>query len=145
MVAGIGRLAAALAMASFPLAAVAQVIPPSEQPGRERERFIERPAARAQPGGPGISLPSTIAPAGAENIRVLIRGVRITGATVYRPEQLAPLYADMVGHEVPLAAIYELARRITAKYGSDGYVLSRAIVPPQELPRQGAVIRIQVV
>ena len=33
----------------------------------------------------------------------------------------------------PLTAVYALAQKITAKYGNDGYVLSRAIVPPQQL------------
>ena len=47
--------------------------------------------------------------------------------------------------EVPLTAVYDLARRITAKYGAAGYVLSRAVVPPQNFGRHGAVIRIQVV
>src|SRR4029077_2714040 len=47
--------------------------------------------------------------------------------------------------EIPLAAVYELARRITAKYGAAGYVLSRAIVPPQNFGRHGAVVQIQVV
>ena len=56
-----------------------------------------------------------------------------------------PLYADMLGREISLAAVYDLARRITAKYGAAGYVLSRAIVPPQNLGPRGAVVRIQVV
>ena len=34
------------------------------------------------------------------------------------------LYADLIGAEVSLAAVYDLARRITAKYGAAGYVLS---------------------
>ena len=51
----------------------------------------------------------------------------------------------MIGHEWSLQSIYDLARRITAKYGNDGYVLSRAIVPPQALNPKGAVVRIQVV
>jgi hypothetical protein len=33
---------------------------------------------------------------------------------------------------------------VTAKYGGDGYVLSRAIVPVQELDPNGAVVKIQV-
>ena len=69
----------------------------------------------------------------------------ITGATVYGDADFAPLYADLVGREVPLAAVYELARRITAKYGAAGYVLSRAIVPPQNFGRANAVVQIQVV
>ena len=68
MLAGGCRLLAVLAMLFLPVVAVAQVIPPSAQPGRERERFVEPQAPRAQPGGV-IALPSTVAPPGAERIR----------------------------------------------------------------------------
>jgi hemolysin activation/secretion protein len=145
MVPGRRRLLAVLAMLFLPVCAVAQVIPPSEQPGRERERFVEPQGPRAQPVGPTISLPSTVAPAGAESIMLSVRRIVITGATVYDEPDFAPLYADLIGQEVPLAAIYDLARRITVKYGAAGYVLSRAVVPPQNFGRHGAVVRIQVV
>ena len=36
-----------------------------------------------------------------------------------------------------------IAQRLTAKYGNDGYVLTRAVVPPQELSPDGAVVRIE--
>jgi hemolysin activation/secretion protein len=145
MIFGLCRVAAALAITSIPVAAIAQVIPPSDLPGRERERFIEPPAARAQPRGPVITLPSTVAPPGAETVKLVISGVRLSGSTVYSEADLSPLYADLVGREVSLQAVYELAQRITARYGRDGYVLSRAIVPPQNLSPRGAVVRIQVV
>lgn len=135
---------AALIAGLFSGAASAQV-PPSEQPGRERERFVEPPAPRAQPGGPTVTLPSTTAPAGAESITVVLTRVVIEGATVYSASELAPLYADLVGRPVPLTAVYDIARRVTAKYGADGYVLSRAVVPPQNFGRTGAVVRIRVV
>ncbi len=121
------------------------MIPPSEQPGRERFRFTEPPAPRAEPAGPRVALPGTVAPEGAEKIQIKIRDIRIEGATVYRPEELALLYRDMIGREVALSAVYDLAQRITTKYGADGYVLSRAIVPPQNLTKGGAVIRIQII
>lgn len=139
------RIVAALAMLAVPVVAMAQVIPPSEQPGRERERFTQPPSPLARPGGPVVTLPSTVAPKGAEKVFLRVRGVRITGSTVYSKEQLAPLYADLIGHRVSLATIFVLAQRVTAKYGSDGYVLSRAIVPPQQLNPKGAIVRIQVV
>ncbi len=145
MAAGRYRLWAVLAMLSVPVTAAAQVIPPSEQPGRERQRFEEPQLPRAQPGGTAITLPSTVAPPGADAIRLNIRGVVVTGATVYSEADLAALYADLIGPDRSLAAVYEIARRITAKYGADGYVLSRAVVPPQNLKPGGAVIRIQVV
>jgi hemolysin activation/secretion protein len=108
------------------------VIPPGEQPGRERERFAVPRAPRAQPSGLAISLPSTTAPPGAEKIKIIVRAVRIEGSNVYRAEQLAALSQNLVGHEVTLTAVYDLARRITERYGDDGYVLSRAIVSVQE-------------
>jgi len=145
MVAGACRIFAVLAIAAVPVVAVAQVIPPSEQPGRQRERFEQPVVPQAQPGGVAISLPSTVAPPGAENIFIRVRGVHIIGSTVYTAEQLAALYADLIGQRVSLAAIYELAQRITAKYGNDGYVLSRATVPPQQLDPKGAIVHIEVV
>jgi hemolysin activation/secretion protein len=135
---------AALALLVLAQPALAQ-IPASELPGRQRERFEQPRAPLSRPGGPAISLPSTVAPAGAERLRVLVHGVRVVGSTIYRAEDLEPLYHDIVGREVPVTAIYDLAQRITAKYGRDGYVLSRAIVPPQELSPHGATVLIQIV
>jgi hemolysin activation/secretion protein len=141
---GMFRSAVAAAMVMFTTFAVAQ-IPPSAQPGRERERFTVPRAPLSQPGGTAISLPSTVAPEGAEQTFLVVRSVRVTGATVYTQEQLAPLYADLIGKRVSLKAIYDLAQKITSKYGNDGYVISRAIVPPQQLEPAGADIVIQVV
>jgi hemolysin activation/secretion protein len=152
MVACVRSVAAALAMVSVSFAAVAQVVPPgaqvvppSDQPGRERERFERPPVPLAQPGGPAISVPGIEAPPGAAETKLVIRQIRIVGATIYTAAQLAELYADVVGKTVTLQAVYDLAQRITAKYGGDGYVLSRAIVPVQQLDPNGAVVKIQVV
>jgi hemolysin activation/secretion protein len=146
MPAGVCRVIAALALVVATTAAMAQPVPPSStQPGRERERFTEPPAPRAEPGGTAISLPSTVAPQGADRVNVLVRDVQIDGMTVYTKEQLAPLFADMIGRQVTLQAIYDLAQKITTKYGKDGYVISRAIVPPQQLDPGGATIQIQVI
>ena len=135
-----------LAMLAVTEAALAQLVPNIVQPGREREQLLERrPVPRAQPGGPAISLPSTEAPPGAATTLLTIRRFQIVGATVYSDEQFAALYRDLLNRQVPLDAVYDLAKRITAMYGADGYVLSRAIVPPQDLSPRGAVIRIQVI
>ena len=139
------RIATAVAILGIFGTASAQIIPPSAQPGRERERFTQPPVPRAQPGGPPVSLPSTVAPPGADKVKIFIRSVRVVGSTVYSPAQLESVYADLLGRGTSLATVYEIARRITAKYGADGYVLSRAIVPPQKFDPKGAVVRIQVV
>jgi hemolysin activation/secretion protein len=149
--AGLSALAFRVVLAAFAGslacdAAFAQLVPGAVQPGREREQlFQQRVAPRAVPGGVGISMPSTEAPAGADKTILTIRRVVITGSTIYKDEQLLPLYQDVLHKKVTLEVVYDIAKRITAKYGADGYILSRAIVPPQELNPGGATIRIQVV
>jgi hemolysin activation/secretion protein len=143
---GVCRAIAALALVVVTTAAMAQpVVPSSVQPGREQQRFSEPPAPQSQLGGAAISLPSTVAPKGADQTFVLVRDVHVDGATVYKPDELAPLYADLIGHKVALQAIYDLAQKITTKYGNDGFVISRAIVPPQELDPAGATVHIKVI
>ena len=139
------RFALVLPLVGVSTLALAQAIPPNVGAGRERERFIEPTPPRARPGGAAISLPSTTAPPEAKNIHVVIRGFQVVGATVYGDEQFSPLFQDLIGRSVPLQAVYDLAQRITAKYGADGYVLSRAIVPVQELEPAGATVRIEVI
>ena len=86
-----------------------------------------------------------MAPTGAKETRLVVRKIQVVGATVYSEEQLRPLYQDLLGHRVTLQEVYDVAQRITAKYGADGYILSRGVVPAQELSPGGASVRIEVV
>ena len=54
------RAVAVLAILGVCTTSLAQVIPPSEMPGRERERFTDPPPPRAQPGGSIFSPPGAI-------------------------------------------------------------------------------------
>jgi hemolysin activation/secretion protein len=145
MIAGLRAIAVAVALVCASSAATAQIVPPSDLPGRQRERFETPPVPLAQPGGPIITQPGVEAPPGAAETALVIRQITIVGSTVYSKAILAELYADLIGERVTLKDVYDLAGRITAKYGADGYVLSRAIITPQQLDPNGAVIRIEVV
>src|SRR5260370_7461327 len=123
MVACVRAVAAALAMVSVSFAAVAQVVPPgaqivppSDQPGRERERFERPPVPLAQPGGPAISVPGIEAPPGAAETKLVIRQIRIVGATVYTAPQLAELYAHLLAKTVTLKTVSNLPHPITPTY-----------------------------
>src|SRR5262245_3103891 len=99
------RIIAALLLLACWQPAHAQPIPSSELPGRAREDISQQPRAPlSRPGAPIVSLPSTVAPPGAEKLMVTVRGVRITGNTVYSAADLEPLYRDLVGREVPVTA-----------------------------------------
>jgi hypothetical protein len=73
MFAGVCRIVAVWAMVGASTAAVAQVIPPSELPGRERERFTTYPVTPFQPGAPIAGLPSAQPPPGTSDIKIVIR------------------------------------------------------------------------
>src|SRR5438876_4008595 len=109
MLTGVPAIAAALAMVCVSFAAVAQgvppgaqIVPPSDQPGRERQRFQPPVVPLAQPGGATLKVPGIEAPPGAAETTLVIRAIRVTGATVYSDAQLAELYAGLIGKRVTL-------------------------------------------
>ncbi len=72
-------------------------------------------------------------PRAVEELSFTIKGIKVTGATVYRPEALRPLYQSLIGKSVHLSDIIHVAEAIEAKYRADGYVLTRAYVPAQSV------------
>jgi len=60
---------------------LAQVIPPSDQPGQERFRFTEPPAPLSRPAGPLIQLP-TVRQLALVCVWALL-GIMLTGAAIW--------------------------------------------------------------
>lgn len=131
-----------LAVASLCLAlmrvAAAQAPPlqlptPAEQV-RPQERAL--PPTSPLPGAPppGVvvrPLGGAEAPPGAEAVTIALNGILLDSATVYPPDVLAQDYAEQLGKDVPLTELFAIARRIETRYRSDGYVLTRVLVPEQ--------------
>lgn len=65
--------------------------------------------------------------------KVFVAHFRVTGSTVFSPEDLRALLAQEEGKELTLVEIEALAGRITARYRGEGYILARAYVPAQEI------------
>jgi hemolysin activation/secretion protein len=66
----------------------------------------------------------------------VLTSLTIDGVTAYPLRDLAPLYADYLAREISQEDLVRIAQAITDKYRSDGYFLSRAVVPPQG-PQRG--------
>lgn len=138
-----GGLALALSL-TLPMAgdATAQQLPGSVDPGRLQQRF--EPPTRPTPPPPALpTTPLEEAPSEFENVRFVLNDVRLRGATVYDPADLAEIWAPYLNREVSLTRLYDIANQISVRYRNDGYVLSRAIVPPQDIV--GGAVEIQVV
>ena len=82
------------------------------------------------------------APADSDNVRFMLSEVEFVGASLYPEYRLRGLSAGLTDREVSLADLYELAGAITRLYRSDGYILSKAIVPAQEIEDGRVQIRI---
>ncbi|WP_428481115.1 ShlB/FhaC/HecB family hemolysin secretion/activation protein [Pyruvatibacter mobilis] len=122
-----------LASALLPAAAYAQASQ-SADPSRIEEQVRER----VQPDKPepvdGLRLGVFDRSAGSvEGGRFILTGITVEGANVISGEAIAATYSDLLATEVGPAELDAIAGRITALYRDRGYVLSRAIIPPQDI------------
>ena len=122
----------------------AQQIPGSAIPGQIEKQFRPLPIPRSTEE-PEIrpSIEPAQPPGGADKVRFTLGGIVVEDATVFSTADFEPLYRDLVGKEVTLKQVYDVAAAITAKYGQAGYALSLAIVPAQRI--NGGKVRIKVI
>ncbi len=108
------------------------------------EARIERVEPRPQAfDGPSVQFTSQRPPANAEEIVFDLNGVTVEGATLYEEARLMALYADLLGGEVTLLQVFDIAGAIQQLYRDDDYVFTRVVVPAQDI--DGGVVRIEVI
>ncbi|MFC1512979.1 ShlB/FhaC/HecB family hemolysin secretion/activation protein [Thermodesulfobacteriota bacterium] len=133
-------LALLVVMTSYS-AALAQ--PPT--PGAVEESLRPRPTQpekemclpEVQPPSPPRPTPP------ADQRRVRIDHVTVTGNTIFSEEELHIIIADQEGRELTLTDIYGLADRLTDFYQAHGYSLTTVTVPAQRMLK--GVLRLEVV
>lgn len=69
----------------------------------------------------------------SSTVRFQVRGLKITGATVFSNEMLTSLVGDLMGKHVTLAELQAAAQRITDQYEQAGYAVARAVLPEQDI------------
>jgi hemolysin activation/secretion protein len=124
-------------------AAFAQ-IPSTVEPGRV-QTDINRQTAPAQipPTEDVTATPDVQAPAGSEKVRFTLKRIDVAGAKQMPQSEIESLYKNKIGKAISLADVYDIANRITRAYRDNGFMLSRAIVPQQEIG--DGVVKITVV
>ena len=78
-----------------------------------------------------------------DNIEFYIRKINVTGSTVFTDQELEELTAPLRFKRVKLSELRNLAKDITKKYLSQGYISTRAIVPQQEI--ELGVVEIKII
>ncbi len=85
----------------------------------------------------------TVTPVPA-NMRIpfVLCSVRITGSTVYSEESLRTFYQPYLNKRISYQELEKIVSGITLKYVTDGYVLSHARIPIQNLSAGHVTIEI---
>ena len=93
------------------------------------------PAAVPQKAMPQIRIESGTAPGtpSANESKILVRTLRITGAKTYSESELLALTGFVPGVELTLTDLRRMAARITAHYSTLGYLAARAYLPAQQV------------
>ncbi len=98
---------------------------------------------------PGVTAPLAVTspyegeqPSGADDIEFVLTSVTLDGAVAVPASSLTPLYQSKIGQSVKLAEIFDVARQITRYFADEGYPLSLAYVPVQEIDNGAVRIRI---
>lgn len=124
----------------------AQSIPSTAEVDRQESYRIDTykiepaPVAKEQkiPDGIRYSQP----PPNADQIKLFVNSVMVEGVTIYSQDEISRIFRDDLGKEVTLDRIWRISDEITKKYRKDGYFLSRAFIPAQEINNGKIVIKV---
>ena len=103
-------------------------------PSRVEERF--RTAPQTPEIGTPLILPSPgeeQTPGTADTQQFQITGVIFEGNRTLDDSRLQAIAADYLNRDITFADVQELAAKVTAAYRDAGYILTRAVAPPQRI------------
>lgn len=120
-------------------------------PGAARPESVSRALVPEQPAPQQVGAPSVVRPQQApsaaneqaQKIKFQLNAVILEGNHVYSNAQLSTLYKDKLHKTISVADLFAIVQDITNYYRNNGYILSRAILPPQHV--KNGVVRIQVI
>lgn len=142
-------LAAALVLlgptfARIPPALAQQAHQPGFDP-RQPEKYFENQTGQESLSRPSVKLPSIAQPntGGDTGPQFVLRGINVSGAHTIPQDRIAVIYQPYLGKKVSQADLATIAGAISDLYRAQGFHLSRAIVPPQDIA--DGRVRIQVI
>ena len=120
----------------------------ANQPGfdpRQPEKYFENQSDQETLSRPPVKLPSVGQPntGGDTKPQFVLRGINVSGAHAIPHDRIAAVYQTYLGKKVSQADLAAIAGAISDLYRADGFHLSRAIVPPQDIA--DGRVRIQVI
>ena len=109
-------------------------IPPSIEAGVINQQLSRQPISQLPVANKLVaSEQKTLINPAIEKIVFVLKKVNITGSTLFSASQLLGIYSPYLNKTINMAVLQNIADKITAKYREAGYILSKAILPPQTI------------
>jgi hemolysin activation/secretion protein len=127
----------------------AQEIPPGQEAGPQAERFKSRAeeakerfeGKKAKPPEIELEKEEEKKPA-VETISFSLKEIKITGATIFKPEEFLPLYQPYLDKQITFADLGLIAQKIKDKYKENGFLTTTVYIPEQEIKDGSVEIRV---
>ncbi|MDP3169043.1 MAG: POTRA domain-containing protein, partial [Polaromonas sp.] len=102
------------------------------------------PAPAPQKAPPEISIQRGAAPltSTADEAKILVRTLRVTGAKAYTEAELIAITGFTPGTELTLTDLRAMASKITTHYAKSGYFVARAYLPAQQITDNTVTIEV---
>ncbi|USO01265.1 MAG: ShlB/FhaC/HecB family hemolysin secretion/activation protein [Alphaproteobacteria bacterium] len=81
---------------------------------------------------------------GADDIAFVLEEITFDGLTVLAEKELKPAWEDLIGAEVKLSDINDVAVKATQILREKGFTLARVVIPPQDIEAEEGHVTIQV-
>lgn len=120
-------------------------LPGSVDPGRVTNNYLPNQTAPSRPLQQVTTPQEKAASLGpeAEKIKFKLNKIILEGNHIYSETQLLSIYKDKIGSSITITELQGIVQNITNFYRNSGYILSRAIIPPQHV--EGGVVRVRII
>src|SRR3990167_6593630 len=138
-------LAAALLLVES--SAFADVLPGSVYPEQLAKTLTPKPREVSSGAAPERVVEQQKQVAGispeAKKIKFKLNAIILVGNHVIPKEKLVQIYKKEIGKTITVADLFEIVQNITNYYRNNGYIISRAILPPHHV--ENGEVKIEVI
>ena len=130
--------------------ALGQTPPQREEAGAQAERFREmtererKKVEEKKIKAPKIEFQKEAEKPAVTGSSFVLKEIRVTGATLFTPQDLKPVYESYIGKLVMFKDLEMITSRIEAKYKEQGFLSTAVYIPKQEISPSEGIVEIAV-